>query len=377
MKQSGPAPVSTLTLSNWESWAQLKSGYGASYATLIEALRRQASGDWQTERLATEVGEGLRQGQTYRLALLYPEAQYTFAGDGAKAIQAEFLVREGLPPALQLRVLQTTPGAELPLEVVLSYPHGAQETVKFILVGLDAQMSSGTITPQNWGSWHEYWAGYENPHFEQRFYNQIPAGTSPNTSPCWSGCGATAWAMLFGWADHQAALGNSTWASHWGIYRQDGGTGADADAPPLMISGVRNMTWEIRAWIGTFCASGQGATLPWEMWWAFGYLLGRDSGLSIVTGLDVFGTPMDWLRDRAAVSIMGRDTPAIIGTGWLSHYPLAYGYRWRSRLVRHCRWWWCWEETQYQHAFYVNQGLGGSNNGWIAASTWFSGEIYP
>jgi len=37
----------------------------------------------------------------------------------------------------------------------------------------------------------------------------------------------------------------------------------------------------------------------------------------------------------------------------------------------------CWNETVYDRFFYVNQGWGGAGNDWVAASTWFAGEIHP
>jgi hypothetical protein len=135
------------------------------------------------------------------------------------------------------------------------------------------------------------------------------------------------------------------------------------------------MTWEIRNRIGTFRLFGNGATAPWDMGGAAGYLVGR-TGTTLQTNYDSFGFSEDGLRVRARDSIVYRSTPAIIGTGWLNHYPLAYGYAWQSRTVRHC-FIWCWDETEYNRWFYVNQGWGGSGNGWVPASTWFDGEIYP
>jgi hypothetical protein len=50
-------------------------------------------------------------------------------------------------------------------------------------------------------------------------------------SGCAVGCGPVAWAILFGWGDRQAAQGNAYWAGRNGLYRQNGGRGADAVAP--------------------------------------------------------------------------------------------------------------------------------------------------
>jgi hypothetical protein len=80
------------------------------------------------------------------------------------------------------------------------------------------------------------------------------------------------------------------------------------------------------------------------------------------------------LKDWAANSIRSRATPAIIGTGWLSHYPVAYGYAIESRIVRTCVIF-CWDSVTYQEWFYVNQGWGGYGNQWVAASTWFAGSV--
>jgi hypothetical protein len=138
---------------------------------------------------------------------------------------------------------------------------------------------------------------------------------------------------------------------------------------------VNNMTWEIRNDVGTFCAFGQGATEPWNMHKASGYLSGR-STIKLYTHYNAFGIHEDRLRNRARDSIITHKTPAIIGTGWLAHYPLAYGYRTRSRQ-RCIPLFGCW--TERQHQFYLNQGQGENNsgNGWVSTGTWFAGEIRP
>jgi hypothetical protein len=84
----------------------------------------------------------------------------------------------------------------------------------------------------------------------------------------------------------------------------------------------------------------------------------------------VFGTALHTLRNRAAASIIDRGTPAVIGTGWLQHYPLAYGYAWRQKRILGV-------VVQTNRFFYVNQGWGGEDNGWVPAGTWFVGEIWP
>jgi hypothetical protein len=67
-------------------------------------------------------------------------------------------------------------------------------------------------------------------------------------------------------------------------------------------------------------------------------------------------------------------TPVVIGTGWLTHCPLAYGYQRRERWVYRSV---LSDYKQYQLEFYVNQGWGGSSNGWIPAETWYAGPVRP
>ena len=181
--------------------------------------------------------------------------------------------------------------------------------------------------------------------------------------------------MLFGWADRQAATGNAYWAPRTGIYRQNGGRGADAVAP--LEQDARREQHDHRApqrrahvlRVRLRCHA------PWDMPGAWQYLNGR-TGAWLRADWDS-SDRWDGLRDRAIDSIVNRHTPAVIGTGWLSHYPLAFGYAWQQRTVRHC-FIWCWDDTVTDRCFYVNHGWGGGGAGeWIDASTWFAGQLYP
>jgi hypothetical protein len=216
-------------------------------------------------------------------------------------------------------------------------------------------------------SWNYYWAS--GGHSEQPRYYQFTHGD------CYVGCGPVAWAMLFGWADRQAAFGNPYWAGRGGIYRQDGQYGSDVVAPVSQDQGITNIIREINGYVGTFCSFGSGATFPWSMGEAWRYLSGR-SGAWLQTNWNSVGIHDAWLADWAANQIMYRAAPAVIGTGWLSHYPVAYGYAWQARVIRHC-FLWCWDEVVYDRCFYVNQGWGGAGNEWVSASTWFAGSIFP
>jgi hypothetical protein len=381
--RTGPKPSTSLKLGTWDSWQSLKAGYRESYSVLAEALRREASSDWTVDQQAAEFGEGLVEGSSYPLALLSTEVRdVAVAGAGARYVSTVLVRRLDLPPVFSITATSSEPGRAVPLDVTVSYTDGQTEVLKFFVVPATASGAQSTASAESdgaahatsdWSPWTYFWAGYEN---DQRWYNQISAGTTPNTSGCVSGCGATAWSMLFGWADYQAAVGNSTWVPRWGLYRQNGGYGANAVAPQYMDGGVKNMIWEIRNRIGTFCAFGNGATFPWDMDQASGYLDGR-SGTGLTTHYNSFGINENRLRKYALESIRDRHTPAIIGTGWLTHYPLAYGYAFRKRTVQTCVLFVCWDTVETSRWFYVNQGWGGSGNGWVPASVWFAGEIHP
>jgi hypothetical protein len=387
---TGPSQPAPIRMAGWTSWQELKERYRESYGTLAESLRRQAAQEWETESLARESGEGLVVGRSFELAMLYAQPQFRLSGEGASMVRAELV---DTAPGRQMLVLtpyEAKPGVELPVSVDIAYGNGSTESLRFVLLaredvgsqegGKTAAMGTRSSESVAWadvgamGSWSSWVTSFAGSHTDQRLYQQMSAGTGPNTSSCASGCGGTAWAMLFGWGDVKASQGHAVWSKRWGLYRQNGGTGSDAVAPLNQDTGVRNMTWEIRNQIGTWCAGSSGPTFPWDMDQSSAYLNKRTAA-TVSTHYNVFGVHEDRLRNKARDSIRDRHVPAIIGTGWLNHYPLAYGYRVRSRTVKKC-FIWCWNETEYQRQFYVNQGWGGSSNGWVNASTWFAGQLY-
>lgn len=195
---------------------------------------------------------------------------------------------------------------------------------------------------------------------------------------CPVGCGPVAWAMSIGWADRRATVGDPYWAPRWGLYRQNGGTGANAVAPVVLDPGITNVISELHNELGTFCIDNQGATFPWSMDSVWRYLNPR-TGTWRITHWNSFGFSEDYIRNAAANSIIYRGAPAVIGTGWLSHYPLAYWYAEQRRVVRKSFLWWSWDEVEWDRSFYVNNGWGNNaqNFAWVPASTWFAGMLYP
>jgi hypothetical protein len=106
------------------------------------------------------------------------------------------------------------------------------------------------------------------------------------------------------------------------------------------------------------------------------YLEGR-TATKLVTHYNMFGVSEDRLREDAKDSIVKRQTPAVVGTGWLSHYPLAYGYSAKQTVTKDCAS--CSPKTvEHARNFRVNQGWQSKLYlEWVPADTWFAGEIYP
>lgn len=387
---TGTLPPASLHISAWDSWSALKDGFSDSFGVLAEDLRRQAAKEWNFNRRAEEIGDGLRKGDQYIVGLLaLPTPNVATSGPGTQYIQSEVVSTDGEPSGFLITVLDADPTNVVPFQVEIAYGNGVSEILKFRILelgqndfhayipfvnsdsGNDLALQAATVNSpqavQGAYDWHYFSAGGPE---EQRRYKQIQAHVAPNKANCYSGCGPTAWAMLFGWVDLRAGFLDTKWRDRFGIYRWNGSRLGDELAPYSMDAGVMNMIVEINRQVGTFCVWGQGATLPWDMDQVTDYLNGR-TGAAIGTTYNVLGLHTDHLYDEVIKSVAQRQTPAIIGTGWLSsaHYPLAHGYAFRVRRID--------GEDETQKMLLVNQGWGGSNSQWIHGGTFFVGTIWP
>jgi hypothetical protein len=380
---TGPTELPLLTESPWDSWQALKDGYAEDYAPLLKSLKERASDEWTLEENLNKYGETLVKGN---IRTIYGLATQTLSsiqvtGEGAAA---QYLGQQEMKDGdtligIILTVLAepSDPKTLLPIQVGLQYTSGATETLKYaianhtalhmpyrISIPLVINGSQGTSTTavesadtSSWGPWHYYWVDSSSDALAER-YDQIWGGS------CWSGCGATAWAMEFNWFDRRAAENHYVWKYHWGLYRVNGGLGANAVAPLNQDQGVVNETWEIVGDINTHCSGNQGSTYFTQMINAYKYVQPRaTAGWRMTTRYDPTG--LCWLgacngaRDLATNQIVNNHAPAIIGAN--NHYPMAVGYAWQSQTS--CFLWWC--STDYNRWFYVNNGWGGSGNGWV------------
>ena len=394
---TGPTPPPNLHFSAWESWGALKAGYTASYGVLLDALRRDASASWAAEAADRDHGHLLHKGETVTLPLLFSGPNVTFSGQGAHDIRFRVIPRSGLPSLLEVTAARSIQGEVIPLAAVVAYANGVSETIHFLivdpyrtfmpLVGQGAMPLAGVpqSNEQTMGAqgvvriqeadsyWHNYYAGTSA---DQTWYMQIPRGESPNTSDCPSGCGATAWSMLFGWIDNQAPAdsGNDYWQGRWGLFRAQ--TGNDATAPKIWtnsdwrFSALKDMTWEIRNDIDTWCYDEESApTKPWNMIDVGSYLNGR-SAIRLSTKYGYASSIRVYAQNGIAYSGEGKHTPVIMGMGLLdAHYPLAYGYRWHD----HNSFW----GTTTTREFLVNEGWAQGHGEWIRTTFWFAGRAFP
>ncbi|MGH1347505.1 MAG: fascin domain-containing protein [Nannocystales bacterium] len=243
------------------------------------------------------------------------------------------------------------------------------------------------------------WAGNDpiDAYRKVRKYDQVDGKLGPNTSGCASGCGATVWAMVFGWADHMAKLGDSRWSGAANLYRSNGKkNGTPAGAPEWMwndvpgrlrsiggssnlLSGPANIVLEIRDLLGDWGASGctvtgSRFTAPHIMGQATKFLHGRVS-TDLTADYDGASVMTHEGKTKAKRRLEDKQVVAI-GIGHFSHYPLAYGFedarfaKWDASKRR-------WARVSRHQRFVVHMGWGhpGSTN--VPYDTWFQGWIDP
>ncbi len=383
----GPAQFPLPAQTGWDSWATLKADYGDVYDPLLRSLKSRVGASWELDKNLQQYGESLLKGDERTIHGLADQTlnsiEITGPGADATLLKQELLGTQAAPEGIKLTVLDEPAAGnqDMTFQVTMSYAGGKVEVLKYRIVNqadlaygkvfmpmvgrstnrqqVSAASTAAPLAPRapdgSWGPWRYWWVP-GNPG--GIVYNQFPAGSWPNTSSCWSGCGATAWAMVFAYFDIY-----KSW--DWWLYRQNGSvSGANVVAPWVMDTGVRNMTWEIRNYMGTFCSGSGGATYFTRMIDAYKYVQPRaQSGWQMKTRYDPTG--LCWFgacngaRDLARGAIQG-GIPAILGEN--NHFPMAYGFAEQTR--QSCFLWWC--STDYNRWFWVNQGWGGSGNAWIS-----------
>lgn len=389
-----------LSLTEWASWPELKAGFAANYAPMLAVRRQHARDDWETVHNWEQWGIPLLPDESFT-TLAAGLVTCDLTGPGSTLAQVQ-------PVANGCQVtLLTPPPAIAPFELVLATAAGQTERVRFLaaasighqvylpLINGQARPATASSAPAQLPAqaapagpaatdsiqvirWY-FWEA-DGGLAAQRLYRQIPAYTWPNTNGCWSGCGATAWAMLFGWVDARAAANHPAWVNKWGVYRQNGGVNTpNAVAPVVVDGGVNNMQMEIRSTIGGFCLFSAGPTWPWNMGGAYLYPQRRAwSWMGVVGGHNFINN--EWRHIANAIEF--EKTPGIILTGSFAsaHYPLAYGLA--QAWVRECGWdlfkgYTCENKWAFPY-FQINPGWGPNSSSlgsYTPASTSYWGTV--
>lgn len=117
-----------------DDWGSFRERYADTFGPFLDDLRRQAAHAWEVESLIEEFGEGIRDGETQRVALLDREATVELSGEGARYVTASLDEQAG-SPALVLAVADGTElTGELDLFVDVGYPDGTSERLRFFVV---------------------------------------------------------------------------------------------------------------------------------------------------------------------------------------------------------------------------------------------------
>lgn len=206
--------------------------------------------------------------------------------------------------------------------------------------GLLSEEQAGSLKSPGWSSWEESYAGNWD---QQRRYTQEWGGS------CYSGCGGTAWAMLYGWFDYTGAAANLI----------------DGTAPLYNNSAVSDCIWYVVDHLGTYCVGNQGATNPWDMYKGYNWANHRGHGYSVSYTWSIPCFYSSGARNKARDSIKSDGRPTIIGIGCTSpHYCVAYGYKYREYK-------WLGVVWAREHKFKCNMGWGWSSPVWKDGDVWY------
>ena len=128
----------------------------------------------------------------------------------------------------------------------------------------------------------------------------------------------------------------------------------------------------------TWCLFGQGATFPWRMDRVSSFYKARRTGGWITakkTALSTLGINQNsiasWTRSK-----LNQGWPVVVGyklSAFSWHYPVAVGYRVRTRKFRRCVWKRCGKwKTEYDYQMNLNMGWGGSSNGYYSMKVFYA-----
>jgi hypothetical protein len=133
VKREGPRP-GKLEAIDVKDWPSFRERYSDAFGPFLDALRRQAAGAWEVEGLIGEFGEGIRVGQSHRVALLQPDAVVELGGPGASLVKASIDERGGAAALVLEAPEGTVIDQEADLDVDIRYPDGQAERLRFFVI---------------------------------------------------------------------------------------------------------------------------------------------------------------------------------------------------------------------------------------------------
>lgn len=400
-------------------------GYSTSFAPLISQLRAQSAPHWAIEQRIIQRSSGAGGAVPFVLSVPVPENSKASVVIPVPGATSSDIVTEGANAGfswsldatsidvadkqfLKYPIMNISTGAlprdgmgnivSFPRMRMRVYQRGTLTTNPQIVFDLVIVMTEQvrhqdqTLNSRGWSSWSSYYhvdGDRKTSDARQRWYDQFEVPGS-----CLSGCGPTAWMMLFGWVDFKSSLTYPA-SSYWlrpnafrnmGGYvgNQANGGGTSIVAPSTLSIGIKNSTLQIRNSIWTTCtwvnSDSNAATAPFMMEDVIYYLNSVNSGLSIDTHYCVVGCHEDRLT-RYTLSHLKHSTqwlrrPVIIGTGFLAHYPLAYGVKYRTRPEDWDEGYFDGDDVVWDTVWLVNQGWGDKEGEWVSGGTWFAGRVF-
>ncbi|HEX2749123.1 MAG TPA: hypothetical protein VHM91_14045, partial [Verrucomicrobiales bacterium] len=306
-----PEDLPRRKLEYYRDYSDFRADFASNpvYIQLRKNKMARAKLDWDIIHGKIPDTTTLSVGQTVTLLPALPAApvpEYHFASDQGD------LIRITLPAAGGIKVTGAAPG-----HGVLRVRQGTAEYVIAILVNAPAGLRNAgdVLATQSWYalSWQE-----------QPRYFQL----SDDNWCDLVGCGPTAWAILFSWFDRNQGIEQA--------FRGEG-----SGLPPFTLSTaadkakVKPAYNELHELCDVICDlfSDQGATWPSDMTEGFkDYTKQADQLGQIKRSWNINSDMGTWpdagaLRSRDAIK---KGYPAVTGLGWLWHYVVAYGYKYKT-----------------------------------------------
>ena len=117
-----------------DDWGSFRERYADAFGPFLDGLRRQAAHAWEVDALIEEFGEGIRDGETQRVALLDREAVVELSGEGARYVDARLDEAAGSPALVVTLAEGADISGELDLFVDIRHRDGTDERLRFFLV---------------------------------------------------------------------------------------------------------------------------------------------------------------------------------------------------------------------------------------------------